>query len=170
MDTNHTAQQARVQVLKSAVKSTMDKKIQQQWIQEWRDCDKGRNLYKLASRSIKSMLRLHDDLSKRLSAIAVQLRTAKIDLQAFLYSRKQVVSSMCSCMRSKQMIEHVIFQCSKLKRLCRGLWFDEIRKAKWEELKPKNVLIDFVGLKKAAKLVRETELIGYLKAQSEDDE
>lgn len=59
---------------------------------------------------------------------------------------------------------------SKLKRICRGLWSDEIRKAKWGELKLENVLTEPVSLKKAAKLVEESELIGYLRAQIENDE
>lgn len=116
---------------------------------------------------IKSVLRLDEKLSKRHSAIAVQLRTAKIGLQAFLYNRKQVESPMCSCKRSIQTIKHVLFQCSVLKRLRRNLWIDAIRKAKWGELKLEDVLIDPVSLKKAAKLIEESGFIGYLRAQIE---
>ena len=75
-------------------------------------------------------LPLHDKLNKRLSAIAIQLRTAKIGLKAFLYSRKAVESPSCPCRRGRQTVKHVLFECSKLKELRRGLWTDEVRKAK----------------------------------------
>ena len=65
------------------------------------------------------MLQLHDKLSKRLSAIAIQLRTTKIDLQAFLFNRKAIESSMCSCMRDRQTIKHMLFECRKLKEFRR---------------------------------------------------
>ena len=84
VNTGQTAPQAQlVRVLKSAVKTTVDKKMQQQWAELWRDCSKGRALYSIITKPSKSVLQLHDKLTNRLSAIAIQLRTAKIDLQAF---------------------------------------------------------------------------------------
>ena len=60
----------------------VNKKVQQQWTQERRDCDKGRTLYTLTPRPNKSVLPLHEEFPKKLSAIAVQLRTAKIGLRS----------------------------------------------------------------------------------------
>ena len=125
VDTNHTTDRALIQsqIQRSAVKTVIDKKIHQQWAQEWRNCDNGRTLYKIAAKPHKSVLRLHEDLSKKLSSIAVQLRTAKIGLRAFLYSRKAVDNPMCPCTLNKQTIKHVLFQCKsrRLKKLRRGL-------------------------------------------------
>ena len=171
VDTGQTAPQAQlVRVLKSAVKTTVDKRVQQQWAEEWRDCKNGRALYSIITKPSKSVLQLHDKLTKRHSAIAIQLRTAKIGLQAFLYNRKAVESPMCSCLRSRQTVRHVLFECRKLKELRRGLWIDEIRKAKWGELKLEDVLTKPVSLKKAAILIEKSGLIGYLRAPFEDDE
>ena len=171
VDTGQTAPQAQlVRVLKSAVKTTVDKKLQQQWAEKWRDCSNDRALYSIITKPSKSMLQLHDKLIKRLSAIAIQLRTAKIGLQAFLYNRKAIESLMCSCLRSRQTIKHELFECRKLKELRRELWIDEIRKAKWRELKLKNVLIKPISLKKATILIEKSELIDYLRAPFENDE
>ena len=172
VDTNCMAQQARVQILKSAVKTVVDKTIQQQGAQEWRDCDKGRTLYKIAAKPHKSVLRLHENLTNRLSNIAIQLRTAKIGLREFLYSRKQVDSPMCSCMLSKQTVKHVLFQCKsgRLKKPRRGLWDEETRKAEFGVLRVEEILTSPVSLKKAATFIEESGLIGYLRAPIEDDE
>ena len=171
VDTNHTAKQARVQVQRSAVKTVIDKKVQQQWAQEWRESNNGRTLYKVAAKPHKSVLRLHDDLTKKQSSIAVQLRTAKIGLRAFLYSRKAADSPMCPCTRSKQTMKHVLFQCNsrRLKNLRRGLWAEEARRAKFGVLRVKEILTHPVSLKKAAIFIEESGLIGYLRAPIEDD-
>lgn len=95
---------------------------------------------------------------------------AQIGLQAFQNGRKQVESPMFSCMRNRHTVKYVLFQCRKSKEFGRGLWTDEIRKAKWGELKLEDVLTDPVSLKKAAKLIKRSGLIGYLQAQIEDDE
>ena len=170
MNINHIAQQINVKILRSAIKITINRKILQQWIQKWRNCDKSKTLYKLTTKSSNSMLRLHENLSKRFSAIAIQLRTIKIDLQTFLYNRKQVESSTCSCRRSSQTIKHVLFQYDVLKRLRRSLWIDEIKKTKWEKLKLKNVFIDSINLKKTTKLIENSKFIDYLRVQNENDE
>ena len=81
----------------------------------------------------------------------------------------EVESPMCSCMRSKQTVQHVLFECKKLKELRRSLWTDEIRKAKWGELRLVDVLTNSANLTKAAKLTKASRLIGYLRAPIEDD-
>ena len=170
MNTDHKAQQTSVQMLKSVVKIVMNKTIKQQWNQKWRDCNKDRVLFKITSKSNTTILRLHEKLSKKLNAIAIQLRTIKINLQTFLYSRKKVENFMCSCMNSKQTIKHVLFECKRLKRLRRSLWTNEIKKAKWRELRLMNVLINSINLTKTTKFIENLELIDHLRAHIENDE
>ena len=67
------------------------------------------------------MLQLHDKLTKKHNAIAIQLRTIKIDLQTFLYNKKTIENFMCSCQRDRQTIKHVLFECKKLKKLRKEL-------------------------------------------------
>ena len=170
MNIDHKAQQTSVQMLKSVVKIVMNKSIKQQWSQEWKNCSKERDLYKITSRFNKTILRLHEKLTKKLSVIAIQLRTTKIDLRAFLYNRKQIESFMCSCMCNKQTIKHVLFECKKLKRLRKNLWTDEIRKAKWKKIKLVNVLINSINLTKTTKFIEKFEFIDYLRISITNDE
>ena len=170
MNIDHKAQQTSVQMLKSAVKIVMNKTVKQQWNQEWRDCDKDRVLFKITSKSNTAVLRLHEKLSKKLSAIAIQFRTIKINLQTFLFSKKKIESLMCSCMCNKQTIKHVLFECKRLKRLRKSLWTNEIRKAKWKKLKLMNVLINSINLTKTTKFIENSEFIDHLRAHIENDE
>ena len=101
----------------------VNKKVQQQWTQERRDCDKGRTLCTLKPKPNESVLRLHEEFPKKLSAIAVQLRTAKTG------PRSTGVSLQQNAGRKPHVLVHA-----------RGLWIDETRKAKYRELKLKKVL------------------------------
>ena len=66
VDTDQTASQAQlVRTLKSAVKTTVNKKMRQQWAEEWRDCSKGRALYSIIAEPSKSVLQVHDKLVAR---------------------------------------------------------------------------------------------------------
>ena len=170
MNIDHKAQQTSVQMLKSAVKIVMNKTVKQQWNQEWKNCDKDRVLFKITSKSNTAVLRLHEKLSKKLSAITIQLRTIKINLQTFLFSRKKIESFMCSCMCNKQTIKHVLFECKRLKRLRKNLWTNEIKKAKWKELRLMNVLINSISLTKTTKFIENSELIDHLRVHIENDE
>ncbi|KAK5637254.1 hypothetical protein RRF57_012966 [Xylaria bambusicola] len=59
------------------------------------------------------------DLSKRHSAILVQLRTEKIGLRDFLFKRKvpDITDPKCSCGERRQTVLHVLFQCRQFKDL-----------------------------------------------------
>ena len=67
------------------------------------------------------MLQFHDKFTKKHSAIAIQFRTIKIDLQTFLYNKKTIENLICSCQRDKQTIKHVLFECKKLKKFRKKL-------------------------------------------------
>ena len=170
MNIDHKAQQTNVQMLKNAVKIVMNKTIKQQWNQKWKNCDKNKNLFKITSKSNTTILRLHEKLSKKLNAIAIQLRTIKINLQTFLFNRKKVENFMCSCMCNKQTIKHVLFECKRLKKLRKDLWTNEIKKAKWKELRLMNVLINSINLTKTTKFIENSRLIDHLRVHIENDE
>ena len=55
-----------------------------QWISAWREEKKGRATYRHTPTPTKKVLQLHERLSKRESALLVQLRTEKIGLNDFL--------------------------------------------------------------------------------------
>lgn len=65
------------------------------------------------------MLQLHKRLSKRESALLVQLRTKKISLNDFLFNRHvlDITSPRCSCGERQQTVAYVLLCCSKHKDL-----------------------------------------------------
>lgn len=171
IDTERTASPAKgTRMLKSATKTVVDKMVQETWIEEWQNNSTGRELYSLVNRPKKSVLQLHEGLSKIESSLAVQLRTGKIGLRSFLYKRKQINSPLCLCLKSPQTIRHVLFECRKLNSLRLGLWKEERRKKYDRELRLEDVLTNAVSLKKATNLIKDSGLIGYLRAPNEEDD
>jgi hypothetical protein len=65
------------------------------------------------------MLQLNERLSKRESALLVQLRTKKIRLNDFVFNRgvPTVTSPGCSCGQRRQTVAHILLRCSKYKDL-----------------------------------------------------
>jgi ribonuclease HI len=89
------------------------------WISAWWEEKKGRATYRHTPTPTKKVLQLHERLSKRESALLVQLRTEKVGLNDFLFSRHvpDITSPGCSCGERRQTVAHVILRCSKYKDL-----------------------------------------------------
>jgi ribonuclease HI len=89
------------------------------WIRSWREDKKGRATYRHTPTPTKKVLQLHERLSKRESALLVQLRTEKIGLNDFLFNRHvpDITSPRCSCGERRQTVAHVLLRCSKYKDL-----------------------------------------------------
>lgn len=174
IDTDDKAKQATmIKELKSARKQAIRKDILPQWTALWKEETRGRDLFRIESSPRKAILRLHDDLSKEMSTIAVQLRTRKIGLNHFLFGRGVLGfdSPVCSCRQGKQTVEHVLFHCMRHQRQRRGLWLAEKREAKWGEVTLRQVLTDPRSLLKAVQFIKESGLIGQFRApiMEEDD-
>ncbi len=60
------------------------------------------------------MIKMHDDLQKAESILAMHIRIKRIDLNAYLHSRNvsNTDSSQCNCERSHQTAKHVLMHCS----------------------------------------------------------
>jgi ribonuclease HI len=88
------------------------------WISAWREDKKGRATYRHTPTPTK-VLQLHERLSKRKSALLVQLRTEKIGLNDFLFNRHvpDITSPGCSCGERRQTVAHVLLRYSKYKDL-----------------------------------------------------
>jgi ribonuclease HI len=95
----------------------------------WKESNEGRGLYALEPKPRKNILKLHDKLPKKLSALAVQIRTGKIGLRLFLYRRgvPGIDTERCQCRQGPQTVEHVLFNCRKYSALRRGLWKEEMK-------------------------------------------
>jgi hypothetical protein len=89
------------------------------WTSAWREEKKGRTTYRHTPTPTKKVLQLHERLSKRKSALLVQLRTEMIGLNDFLYKRHVlgITSPRCSCGERRQTVAHVLLRCSKYKDL-----------------------------------------------------
>lgn len=99
------------------LKTTLRRRCKQQaeitWSANWRKDTKGRATFRNTSTPTKRVLKLHAGLRKRDSALLVQLRTEKIGLKDFLFSRKvpDVTSSRCECGAIRQTVAHVLLYC-----------------------------------------------------------
>ena len=89
------------------------------WINAWRDEKKGLATYRHTPVPTKRVLQLHERLSKRESALLVQLRTEKIGFKDFLFARRvpDVTSPRCDCGARRQTVAHVLLHCSKRRNL-----------------------------------------------------
>lgn len=67
----------------------------------------------------KKVLQLHEGLTKRESALLVQLRTEKIGFNDFLFTRRVpgITSPRCDCGARRQTVAHILLQCSKHRNL-----------------------------------------------------
>jgi ribonuclease HI len=102
------------------------RQMEQSWATTWRQETRGRASYRYTPRPTKKVLQLHEGLSKRKSALLVQLRTEKIGLNDFLFSRRvpEVASPRCGCGERRQTVAHVLLQCRTHKDLRNRIFGD----------------------------------------------
>jgi ribonuclease HI len=84
--------------LKTTLRRWCKTQAERAWISAWREDKKGRATYRHTPTPTKKVLQLHERLSKRESALLVQLRTEKIGLNDFLFNRHvpTITSPRCS--------------------------------------------------------------------------
>jgi len=171
-DSNQTAKPTALTFhLRSARKMVLAKEAQDQWITAWNNDEAGRGLYALQSTPQKAVLKLHDELTKDLSALAMQTRTGKIGLRLFLHRHRVpgVETERCQFRQAPQTIEHILFTCRKYVDLRQGLWKEEKKRKTWGELSVKAILTNPHSLKKAATFMKETGLIGQFRVPIAED-
>ena len=95
------------------VRIQIRKWAQEQWTKEWEEHrdkippDKRPTAY--TNRMHPS---IHDSLTKTESSLAIQLRTERTGLKAFLYDRKVPnVTATCTCGHPRQTVKHVMLYC-----------------------------------------------------------
>jgi ribonuclease HI len=105
--------------IRSTVKRWCSIQAERAWIAKWRKDTKGRATYRHTPTPTKKVLRLHEGLTKRESALLVQLRTEKIGLNDFLFARRvpDVTSPRCDCGARRQTVAHILLHCSKHRHL-----------------------------------------------------
>jgi hypothetical protein len=116
--------------LRSTVRRWCRTQIERAWAAKWRAEVKGCATYRNTLRPTKKVLQLHEGLTKRQSALLVQLRTEKIGLRDFLFARRVlgVTSSCCQCGERRQTIAHVLLRCRTHKDLQNQVFSDLSRR------------------------------------------
>ena len=171
-DTNKIASnQKTIKTLRSVIKIVTTKKVHRQWIDSWKESKHERELFALKFKSRKIILKLHENLIKKLNSLTIQSRTKKIELRRFLHKRKmsRFINSQCQCKRKEQTIEHVLLTCKRFKKKRSRLWDKEKSKSQLDQLRLKKILIDLINLKKVVQFMKEIELIDQSRALNIDE-
>lgn len=89
--------------LQATCKMWTRKEADRNWHSSWQQETKGRTTFRHTPAPSKKVLQLHDGLTKRQSAILVQMRTEKIGLRDFLFRRKvpDILDPMCDCQEGR---------------------------------------------------------------------
>ena len=104
--------------LRTTHKTWCRKEANRAWHASWRAETRGRTSFTHTPSPTK-VLHLHQGLSKRHSALLVQLRTEKIGFKDFLFNRRvpNVTDPMCDCGEGRQTVTHILLRCRKLRDL-----------------------------------------------------
>jgi len=127
------------------------------WETSWQQETKGRSTFRHTPAPSKKVLQLHKGLTKRQSAILVQLRTENIGLRDFLFRRKvpDILDPMCNCQEGRQTVRHILLTCRKLQ---------DVRKQKLGHLPEGNDLRAVLSKRKVAikaiKFIERTQILG----------
>jgi ribonuclease HI len=98
-----------LKTLKTWTKKTVNK----QWTLTWATETRGNATRRHTPAPTRKVLRLHEERSKRESAILVQMRTEKVGLRDFLSSRRVpgYSDARCDCGARRQTVAHVLLDC-----------------------------------------------------------
>jgi ribonuclease HI len=109
----------RLYPLRSTVRRWCRTQTERALAAKWRAEAKGRATYRHTPWPTKKVLQIHEGLTKRQSALLVQLRTEKIGLRDFLFTQRVpgVTSSRCQCGERRQTVAHILLHCRMLKDL-----------------------------------------------------
>ncbi|EGY20904.1 uncharacterized protein VDAG_02428 [Verticillium dahliae VdLs.17] len=119
--TGPTAEQPReLYSLLSTLKTWTHKEASKAWQRKWTSETRGRTSFRYTPKPTK-ILQLHDRLINRQSAILVQMRTEKIGLRKFLFSRRvpDIMGDICPCREGRQTVSHVLLRCRRFRHLRR---------------------------------------------------
>jgi delta 1-pyrroline-5-carboxylate dehydrogenase len=85
--------------LRTTLKTWCWKTLNEQWQANWKQETKGKATRRHTPKPTKKVLQLHSDLNRSESALLVEMRTEKIGLKDFLFSRRVpgVPDPRCDC-------------------------------------------------------------------------
>ncbi|KAK0367942.1 zinc knuckle [Colletotrichum limetticola] len=127
------------------------------WQTKWETETRGRTSFRLTPKPTKKVLGLHEGLSKRQSALLVQMRTEKIGLQDFLFNRRVpgITNANCPCREGRQTVSHILLRCRR---------FRQLRRQEFGTLPGRHNLRVILNKRKAAakaiRFIEQTEILG----------
>ncbi|KAI3545670.1 zinc knuckle [Colletotrichum abscissum] len=143
--------------LRSTVKTWSHKETHHVWQTNWETETRGRTSFRLTPKPTKKVLGLHEGLSKRQSALLVQMRTEKIGLQDFLFNRRVpgITNANCPCREGRQTVSHILLRCRR---------FRQLRRQAFGTLPGRHNLRVILNKRKAAaraiRFIEQTEILG----------
>jgi ribonuclease HI len=145
--------------LKSTLRRWCKTQAERAWTAKWRTETKGRATYRHTPRPTKKVLQLHEGLSKRESALLVQLRTEKIGFKDFLFNRRVpgVTSPRCECGERRQTVAHILLSCRT---------YRDLRNQVFGNLSGRNNLRTILSMPqlatKAIQFIEQTQILGQV--------
>ena len=130
-DSGHTAEKHEVGRARATIKLALEQKTLERWEEVWSREKTGRELHAICPKPTKQTLKIHKCLCKAASALVVQMRTEKIGLKKFLYSKKVpgFDSPECTCRRGVQSAKRMLVECRAYTREKNRTWEIDRRKA-----------------------------------------
>ena len=172
-DTNETAiQLPNNRRMTSTVKTAIKVYAFQQWAREWKEEPKGHALRAIFPVPSHRITRIYKAVKRAKSSLITQIRTEKIGLRAFLYSRfvPSIDEESCTCGASKQTDRHILHECRLLSRQRREWWANEKRKAFGGIISHIDMLNNPRYISIAADFIKSTGLIGQYQTLDEDQQ
>ena len=173
IDTDETALQLRnYRRIISTVKTAIKAYALQQWAKEWKEETKGHVLRAIFPTPSHRITRIHKAVKRAKSSLITQIRTEKIGLKAFLYSRfvLGVDEESCTCGARRQTARHILHECRLLGRQRREWWANERRKAEGGVISHVDMLNNPRYITMAADFIKSTGLIGQYQALDVDQQ
>ena len=156
----------------STVKTAIKAYAFQQWAKEWKEEARGHALRALFPVPSHRITRIHKAVKRARSSLITQIRTEKIGLKAFLYSRfvPGIEEESCTRGASKQTARHILHECRLLSRQRREWWANEKRKSFGGTIAHVDMLNNPRYISIAADFIKSTGLIGQYQALDEDQQ
>ena len=156
----------------AAVKTAIKAYAFQQWAKEWKEEPKGHVLRAIFPIPSHQITRIHKAVKRAKSSLITQIRTEKIGLRAFLYSRfvPGIDEESCTCGARRQTARHILHECRLLSRQRREWWANEKRKAFGGAISHVDMPNKPRYISMAADFIKSTGLIGQYQALDEDQQ
>ncbi|KAJ6436234.1 reverse transcriptase [Purpureocillium lavendulum] len=155
---------AELYTLRSTLKTWAHREANKTWTTQWAAEKRGRTTFRYTPKPTKRVLRLHDGMNKRQSALLVQMRTEKIGLNDFLFNRRvpDATDASCPCREGRQTVSHVLLRCRKYRQL---------RRQELGHLPGRHDLRGILNERKAAakatRFMELTEILGQFRIESQ---